>query len=821
MHRRRSFAQVGRSAAAGAAALVLVGLAALATGTAAVAEVPEPGEGEAVVTVRVGGDRVGTREVAPLPGVVLGLYTEGATPEPVDQPWALCTSDADGDCSFVVPATGPGGANAGARFLVRQLSAPAGWYTNPTLRTGAGSGSGSVARPYEFLTPPLEAGQTYSSLAAEPPFMFGSAGSGRPETDSEGVWQQSRSNPEFAAQCGVDVALVLDLSASLGSQVTNLKAATDSIADALVGTPSRMAVFSFDGTSPATNGGNAPTLVPVSTQGGADAFKAQYAGWATGSGTNWDQALWAVAQAAPDYQVVVLLTDGNPTRFSADPLLGSGGTTHFRDVENGIYSADAVKARGSRLLALGVGSGIDDVTRLNLRALSGETFYEGGDPRSADYFDLADFESAGSALRDVLLSGCASRLTVTKELVPAENLGEDVTGAVPAGPGWEISAGTTTAGVTVTPPTQTTPDDGTGSVVFDVDYGGQPQTATLTVAETQQDGYDLVTAAGANAVCVDKLAQDAPVAVESSGATGFTVDLPPSGFVSCTIRNRPQSAVVVDKTWVVRGEAFAEGEQPEGLEAALTLTGPDGAGPSAQPWGAERGGYAGAQEVVVDETTTLPAGCVLTGARVTSVDGEAVDEALPFTTTAGSPTREVEVTNEVVCPPMLTLVKEVVNDDGGTAAPADWTLTASGSAETGDLVVTGASGSDDVTAVPVEEGTYALAEDGPAGYTTLGWECVDGEGAALAVEDEVVVVGPDDAVTCTVTNDDDPVPPTTPAPEPSEPGATAAPAPGGGGPLATTGASVALLTALAGLAVAVGTGTVVLVRRRRSAGVEG
>lgn len=819
MPRRRSSERVRRSAAAGAA-FVLVALTALATGTPATADVPAPGEGEAVVTVRVGGDRVATREVAPLPGVVLGLYADATATEPVDPGWGLCTADADGDCSFVVPDTGEGGANAGARFVVRQVSAPDGWYTNPTLRTGAGSGSGSVARPYEFLTPPLEAGQTYSSLAAEPPFMFGSAGGGRPETDSEGVWQQSRTNPAFAAQCGVDVALVLDLSASLGSQVANLKAATDSIADALVGTPSRMAVFSFDGTSPATNGANFPALVPVSTQPGADAFKARYAGWGTGSGTNWDQALWSVAQAAPDYQVVVLLTDGNPTRFSADPLLGSGGTTHFRDVENGIYSADAVKARGSRLLALGVGSGIDDVTRLNLRALSGETFYEGDDPRSADYFDLADFESAGSALRDVLLSGCASRLTVTKELVPAENLGEDVTGAVPAGPGWEISAGTATAGVTVTPPTQTTPDDGTGSVVFDVDYGAEPQPASLTVAETQQDGYDLVTAAGANAVCVDKLAQDAPVAVESSGATGFTVDLPPSGFVSCTIRNRPQSAVVVDKTWVVRGEVYAEGEQPEGLEAALTLTGPDGAAPSAQPWGTERGGYAGAQEVVVDETTTLPAGCVLTGARVTTVDGEAVDEALPFTTTAGSPTREVGVTNEVVCPPMLTLVKEVVNDDGGTAAPADWTLTASGSPETGDLVVTGASGSDDVTAVPVEEGAYALAEEGPAGYTALGWECVDGEGAALAVEDDVVDIGPDDAVTCTVTNDDDPAP-TTPAPEPSEPGATAAPGPGGGGPLATTGASVALLTVLAGLAVAVGTGTVLVARRRRSAGAQG
>ncbi|KLN36126.1 hypothetical protein FB00_03760 [Cellulosimicrobium funkei] len=794
-----------------ASGLVLVGAALVGGAQGASAEVPTPTADESVVTVRVGGDRTAAGAVAPLPGVTLGLYATVDATTVVDDDWGVCVSDADGDCSFTVPDTDAGGANAAARYVVKQIAAPAGWFTSPTLRVGPGSGSSSVAQPYAFTTPALVGGQTYSSLDPDIGFMAGSASSGRPVTDSEGVWQLSRSNPALTAQCGADIALVLDLSSSLGSQVTNLKAATDSVADALVGTPSRLAVFSFDRFSPSSGSdANHPELVSVATQQGADSFKAQYAGWTTGSGTNWDQGLRVVADAEPAYQVVVMITDGNPTRFGATGSGGTGGTTHLRDVENGIYSANAVKADGARLLVLGVGSGIDDVTRLNLRALSGETFYAGGDPRDADYFDLDDFEAAGAALRDLLLSGCEGRINVTKEIVPAENEAGDVTGAVPAGAGWQFDAGTSATGVTLDPASATTTDDGTGSVAFEVDYEGAPQDAEVTITENQQDGFTLVPVEGQNAVCVDKLDDDAPVQATSSGETTFGVVLPASGFVSCTVYNQPLGGVVVDKVWLIDGTEYAEGDQPGGFTADLSLTGPGGAEASGQEWGVERGGYQGPEGVTVDETTTVPDGCVLADAQVTSVDGEAVEPApLPYGTTAASPARAVEVTNRVTCPPMLTLVKVVVNDDGGTATAGDWTLSA-----TGTVSIEGTTGGDAVTHASVDPGDYVLAEEGPQEYASLGWVCVDDvTGAEVEVVGDVVSVGDEDALTCTVTNDDVAEP--TPAPTTTPPAATPPPASApGSGSLATTGAGVAGLLAGAALLGLAGWALVAAVRRR-------
>jgi len=99
-------------------------------------------------------------------------------------------------------------------------------------------------------------------------------------------------------------------------------------------------------------------------------------------------------------------------------------------------------------------------------------------------------------------------------------------------------------------------------------------------------------------------------------------------------------------------------------------------------------------------------------------------------------------------PAQLTLVKHVVNDHGGTAAPEDWTLVADG-----PTALEGHSGGDRVTAVDVDAGRYELAErDGPDGYTSKGWSCT---GADLRSGD-VVVLGPGDHATCTVTNDDNP-----------------------------------------------------------------
>ena len=78
------------------------------------------------------------------------------------------------------------------------------------------------------------------------------------------------------------------------------------------------------------------------------------------------------------------------------------------------------------------------------------------------------------------------------------------------------------------------------------------------------------------------------------------------------------------------------------------------------------------------------------------------------------------ITNDDIAP-LLTLVKQVVNDDGGTAGPADWTLSADG-----PTPISGATGSQDVTAVPVGAGTYTLSESGPDGYGAGEWSCVGG-----------------------------------------------------------------------------------------------
>jgi hypothetical protein len=95
-------------------------------------------------------------------------------------------------------------------------------------------------------------------------------------------------------------------------------------------------------------------------------------------------------------------------------------------------------------------------------------------------------------------------------------------------------------------------------------------------------------------------------------------------------------------------------------------------------------------------------------------------------------------------PPQLTLVKVVINDDGGEAVPADWTLTATGDG--------GISGSAPVGPSPVQAGVqYALSESAVTGYEQVGdWSCDGGDFTAP----NLITLADGDAVTCTVTNDD-------------------------------------------------------------------
>jgi len=105
----------------------------------------------------------------------------------------------------------------------------------------------------------------------------------------------------------------------------------------------------------------------------------------------------------------------------------------------------------------------------------------------------------------------------------------------------------------------------------------------------------------------------------------------------------------------------------------------------------------------------------------------------------------------------LTLDKILVNDNGGTAAVTDWTLSATGTPET-PAAATSISGTDTIPGagstltLPVNAGTYTLAEASSlTGYTASAWRCV---GGTLAEDGITLTVAHGATVTCTITNDD-------------------------------------------------------------------
>jgi len=100
--------------------------------------------------------------------------------------------------------------------------------------------------------------------------------------------------------------------------------------------------------------------------------------------------------------------------------------------------------------------------------------------------------------------------------------------------------------------------------------------------------------------------------------------------------------------------------------------------------------------------------------------------------------RTCTVTNDDIRP-RLVVRKLVVNDDGGTRAPGDWTLAVAGADAAPDTFPGNATG----TEVSLEaNAAYAVSEAGPAGY------------AANLTADCRGALAPGEVRTCTVTNDD-------------------------------------------------------------------
>lgn len=711
------------------------------------------------IVVNVGAIR-GSSSVSGLAGVQLSLYTSSASSpdapgSPVGQAWSTCTSDASGHCTFVVPNAGTGpsntkGENNGKRFWVVQTAAPADYYLNTTLITGNNTNSGGdrfTQTPYVYRTPALTGSGTITlpSLTGMPDQSTTGAPLSSTTTSTSNRWatggvlpvSQANNRVQATCQAGLTVGILFDLSSSMSTNnnegLNGAKAAGKALVDALADTGSKLALYTFGTNAPkssGTDGANYPTLTTV-TSANASTFKGYIDGYTASGGsinyTNWDRGLWQLADSANEFDIVVVLTDGNPTVYGPNataPSSGNAWTTN-RHVEEAIFSANALKNKDTQILAFGVGDGISAVTGDNLRAISGTLEWTGtGSIASYDYAKTNDWALVASQLK-ALAAGltCKVPITVTK-------YEELLSGTTQLGQGWTFSATKSGDGTLTGSASQTTGSN--GKATWSLDLSDAAQTGSVTIAETiKNSGWQLK-----QVVCTNNGA-----AFYSGTSLSFTLpDLGLGDNIACTVTNQQvQASVVVNKTWVVNGTSYENGSQiPSALQAELQLGG------SSQAFGTARSNLAIGSTLTIAETLSgTPALCTVTGQRLSGPGASNVDLSggATFTTpalTAGLTT--YELTNTVTCTSQLELIKSVVNDNGGTAKPANWTL------------YYGATGVSSGTTVTVTPGTpYVLSESTRAGYApsaTTPLVCSAG------LTGSTVTVPIATKVTCTFTNDD-------------------------------------------------------------------
>ncbi len=311
---------------------------------------------------------------------------------------------------------------------------------------------------------------------------------------------------------------------------------------------------------------------------------------------------------------------------------------------------------------------------------------------------------------------------------------QDAAGQNPkAGVDWTVGAqlsGTTNGTATATPISVTQQTGADGSASWSIAYTTLDTKTDVTVSETQQSGFDFV-----SGVCTLTRLNGDTLTVNLPGATGATVpSVAPGDAVDCTITNK----VLASKLTLTKVVDNTNGGTAAPTDWTLTATPPSGKALS----GTTGSPAVTAAVVTPNVAYTLgetggPAGYT---ASAWTCDGGTLSGGKITVAQGGNVTCTITNTAK---PATLTLKKVVDNTNGGTAAPADWTLTAAGPTQ-----VSGPGNSPSVTSQSVKAGTYTLSEsNGPAGYTGSTWSCT---GATLTGSSLVLASGA--SATCTITN---------------------------------------------------------------------
>ncbi len=490
--------------------------------------------GDATIRVFKGGDRESAgcspttttsncrdNPATGLPGAEFAAYARGSSQTnsvPSGAPVATCTTDAAGLCDLHVDSA------LGPRYVVVETAAPAGWRKIDQVALGGAFDSGTP-RAYRW-----NVGVRSGSVTVVPETEIrnvtgqDSWGNRRSSpTDPDYQWADARDNvPLPAEKCGLDVAMLFDLSGSIGGNLPLVKSAANEFVDDLTGTPTNIALFTFSTQSPQNNGDskNRPNLVSIADPADATRVKGWINGFSGASGgTNWDAGLRRVA-AAEQYDVLIVLTDGNPTAWEGDTSTTSDINDY--DVESAVHSANWVKATGTRIVAIGLSGERDGLTPLNLQHISG--------PVKDDDYYLTTFGDLADVLTKIALNGCGGTINVQKRIAPSFGAATTVSPE----PNWPFSIDPDQR--YVTPRSGTTGPNGE-PLTFRVTFGQGELARDVTISEPpNEDSTVLVQDAGKNARCFLR-GQPLPAdRLTNEGDFGFTVaDVTDQEIISCVV----------------------------------------------------------------------------------------------------------------------------------------------------------------------------------------------------------------------------------------------------------------------------------------------
>ncbi|MFB9309223.1 putative repeat protein (TIGR01451 family) [Agromyces hippuratus] len=282
-------------------------------------------------------------------------------------------------------------------------------------------------------------------------------------------------NPDLPNSCGLDFALVLDKSGSIGDDgIADLKDAADAFTDALKDTGSEVSVTSFDQDAALLQPAMALTSANLAT------IQGSYGGLASEGWTNWKRGLEVGHDSFGGFseqpvELTIVITDGNPNTVDPD----EGG--EFPDgspeaVNPAILEANSIKANPSHVFVVAVGP---NVSVGPIEAISGTELFTGSNISTADYMTSDNYASLAEDLQLVAKALCAGNVIIHKQVGVAFP-------GTPGGVGWEFS--TATSDVAPTSDTTEASSQTDPFAVTGFEVVPDPPARQVTFTETPNNG---------------------------------------------------------------------------------------------------------------------------------------------------------------------------------------------------------------------------------------------------------------------------------------------------------------------------------------------